>query len=347
MQIDKFVVDSQMSMLDVMSRINSNSKGIVYVVDGGQKLIGAITDGDIRRYILKNNTVDGIAMNVMNSKPCYVNENEKKDIEEFIKQMKISSIPIVDKELKIKRIEFADGKRYYGKSDLNIPVVIMAGGKGTRLYPYTQVLPKPLIPIGRKTITEHIMDRFEDFGCTDFTMIINYKKDFIKAFFADDEINHNVMFIEESDFYGTAGGLKLLNGKINSTFFMTNCDILIEENYGAIYEYHKKHNNIITLVCALKKEVIPYGTVISTVEGKLEQLTEKPEFEFLTNTGLYIIEPEFLEEIPNNTFIHITDVIQKCADAGKNVGVYPINESSWMDMGQMEELEKMRKRLEG
>ena len=345
MQIDKFVVDSQMSILDVMNQIDNNTKGIVYVVDDKQRLIGAITDGDIRRYILKNNTFNGIAIDVMNSQPYYVREYNN-EIQNIIKENKISSIPIVDEDKIISRIEFIDGKSYYGKTTLNIPVVIMAGGKGTRLYPYTQVLPKPLIPVGNKTITEHIMEHFENFGCTDFSMIVNYKKEFIKAFFAEEENQHRVRFIEETDFYGTAGGLKLLKGVIDTTFFMSNCDILVEENYGSIYEYHKKQNNIITLVCALKKEVIPYGTVISSPEGKLEKLTEKPEFEFLTNTGFYIIEPEFLNEIPDNTFIHITDVIQKCVDEGKNVGVYPINENSWMDMGQMEELEKMRKRLE-
>ena len=150
----------------------------------------------------------------------------------------------------------------------------------------------------------------------------------------------------EEEFAGTAGGLRLLKYKITSTFFMTNCDILLEEDYAAIHDYHKANKNIITLVCALKKEIIPYGTVITDEDGRIKKLKEKPEFEFLTNTGFYIIEPELLDEIPENTFIHITDVIQKCMDKGLNVGVYPVNENAWMDMGQMEELEKMLKRLE-
>ena len=127
---------------------------------------------------------------------------------------------------------------------------------------------------------------------------------------------------------------------------MSNCDILITEDYGAILKFHQEQNNIITMVCASKRLQIPYGTVEFTDTGKVLQLKEKPEISFMTNTGLYILEPEFLKEIPENTFIHITDVIQKCIDKGKNVGVYPIPEENWLDMGQMDELKKMKESLE-
>ena len=221
----------------------------------------------------------------------------------------------------------------------------MAGGKGTRLYPYTQILPKPLIPIGEKTITEHIMSRFMKYGCKSFEMIINYKRNLIKSYFLDNEDTYDITFIDEKQFLGTGGGLKLLKGKIDTTFFMTNCDILIEEDFDRILEYHQKNNNIITVVCAKKNMTIPYGMVEVSESGKALALREKPCFSFLTNSGFYVIEPEFLDMIPDNTFIHITDVIQRCIDMKMQVGVYTIPEEKWLDMGQLEEMEKMKKRL--
>ena len=223
--------------------------------------------------------------------------------------------------------------------------VIMAGGKGARLYPYTQILPKPLIPIGEKTITEHIMDRFSEYGCTHFDMIINYKKNFIKSYFLDNEISRDVVFIEEKKFMGTGGGLKLLEGRYASTFFMSNCDILIEADYGEIVRFHRENKNLATMVCAMKHVTIPYGTVEVSSEGRAQRLKEKPELSFITNTGFYVLEPAFLEGIPADTFIHITDIMQKYIDGGKQIGVYPIAEERWLDMGQMDELERMKKRL--
>ena len=144
---------------------------------------------------------------------------------------------------------------------------------------------------------------------------------------------------------GTGGGLRLLEGKYSSSFFMSNCDILVEEDYGKILRYHRENKNIVTMVCAKKNLIIPYGTVRVSDEGQALMLDEKPELSFVTNTGLYVLEPEFLQEIPQNVFIHITDIIQKCIDEKKRVGVYLISEDHWMDMGQLDELERMRKQL--
>ncbi len=345
MEIKDFLVAPECSVLEAMRQINRNTKGIVYVCKQ-EKLIGTVTDGDIRRYILKNGDLRDSVTKVVNMDAKVLYESEKCLAKEQMKRYKISSIPILDKYKRIKEICFAEECVRQKKSVLKVPVVIMAGGKGTRLYPYTQILPKPLIPIGDKTITEHIIERFMDYGCSQFDMIVNYKKNFIKSYFLDNENPININFIEETEFLGTGGGLRLLEGRYPSTFFMSNCDILITEDYGAILKFHQEQNNIITMVCASKRLQIPYGTVEFTDTGKVLQLKEKPEISFMTNTGLYVLEPEFLKEIPENTFIHITDVIQKCIDKGKNVGVYPIPEENWLDMGQMDELKKMKESLE-
>lgn len=343
MNLEQFTIDTDTALLDVMKKIDENAKGIVYVVDADGILKGTITDGDVRRYILRNVNMSCLAADVMHTNYKFITKDEAFGAKAFMQTNRITSVPIVDSDGRLDSIEFADGERYYKSANLDTPVVIMAGGKGTRLYPYTQILPKPLIPVGEKTITEHIFEHFEKFGCTDFSMIVNYKRDFIKAYFK--ESAKDITYYDENEFRGTAGGLRLLKGHINETFFMTNCDILIEDNYFEILKYHKQHGNIITLVCALKKETIPYGIIETKENGEIIGLKEKPSFDFLTNTGFYVIEPEFLDEIPD-TFIHITDVIQSCIDKGMKVGVYPVIADSWMDMGQFEELDKMRQRLD-
>ena len=344
MNILDFIVNNKCSIIDAMKQIDRNARGIVYVCENNV-LIGSVTDGDIRRHILNNGSVMDDVTAIMNKSPRYCHIEETQNAHYIMFKASIGSIPVIDTNGQIVDIIFINEKYKEENEQLNIPVIIMAGGKGTRLYPYTQILPKPLIPIGDKTITEHIMDRFEKYGCNHFTMIVNFKKNFIKSYFVDNENDINVEFVEEKEFLGTGGGLKLLDGKFDSTVFMTNCDILIEEDYAKILDFHKKQKNIVTMVCAEKNMVIPYGTVEMTSDGRAKQLNEKPELSFITNTGFYVLEPEFIKRIPDNTFVHITDIIQRCIDAGENVGVYTIEEEKWLDMGQLEELEKMRQKL--
>ncbi len=344
MNLKDFIINEESSVLDVMRTIDNNAKGIAFVCKN-ERLLAVVTDGDIRRYILRNGSLDAPIKEIANYNPRYVTNEENIDYFEFMKNNHITALPIVKKNKKMISVRFLYDSRPIRNTNLNVPVVIMAGGKGTRLYPYTQILPKPLIPFGDRTISEIIMDHFEAYGCKNFHMIVNYKKNFIKSFFVDNETKRNVNFIEESDFYGTGGGLKLLEGKIHDSFFVTNCDIVIEEDYSDILEYHNQEKNIITIVVAMKNVTIPYGTIEVSDKGQVSRLKEKPSFSFLTNTGLYVLEPSFLDIIPRDTFIHITDVIQTCIDKGEKVGIYPISEHAWMDMGQMEELEKMRERL--
>lgn len=345
MNLKDFIVSETNTVLEVMKAINQNTKGIAFICNNGI-LNAVVTDGDIRRFILKNGDLNDLIKEIANYNPKYVTNNDQIDYTAYMKQYSITALPIVGKKMKLLSIRFLYDNRIIKNTNMNIPVVIMAGGKGTRLYPYTQILPKPLIPIGEKTITELIMDRFEAFGCKHFDMIVNYKKNFIKSFFIDNDVTRDIDFINECEFLGTGGGLKLLEGRYHDSFFMTNCDIIIEEDYSEIMKHHVEENNIITIVSATKKITIPYGTIDLSTNGQVLKLNEKPSFSFLTNTGFYVIHPRFLEKIPKDTFIHITDIIQICADEGEKVGIYPISEYAWMDMGQLEELEKMRERLE-
>ncbi len=345
MYIKDYIADGNISVLESMRLINANSRGIIYICEG-IKLQGVVTDGNIRRHILKNGNLDDEIKTIMNTEPKFIKNGDNTDAFEYMKANSITSVPIVNSKHEIIAIKFLNAKSAYRSENLDVPVVIMAGGKGTRLQPYTDVLPKPLIPIYDETITELIMSRFNEFGCSQFKMIVNYKKQLIKAFFSEVDKPYDVTFLEEQEFLGTAGGLKLLDGCYDSTFFLTNCDVLVEADYSNILKYHKENKSIITMVCAAKKVSIPYGTVHVNGNGNVERLDEKPNFSFLANTGVYVIEPRFLEYIPDNTFIHITEVIEACMKAGETIGMYPISENAWFDMGQMNELERMRKHIE-
>ena len=344
MNIENYSIDENASIFEAMEKININAKGIIYVLHQDE-LVGVVTDGDIRRYILEKGDLNNSIIKIVNKSLIWLLAEKEKQAYSILKKRKITSLPILNAKKQILKIYFRDNWIESCKDKLDIPVVIMAGGEGTRLHPYTQILPKPLIPIGDQTITEHIMNHFSEYGCNDFTMIVNYKKNFIKSYFLDQGHKYNVDFIDEEEFLGTGGGLKLLDKKFESTFFMTNCDILIEEDYSQILDYHKSQNNLITMVCAVKNMTIPYGTVEVSESGKAMKLKEKPKLSFVTNTGFYVIEPEFIDKIPYNTFIHITDLIQNCINEGERVGVYKINEENWMDMGQLEELERMKRKL--
>lgn len=344
MQIEKFIVAPELPAIEAMRQIDENASGIVYICEG-RRLKGVLTDGDIRRHILKNGKLKCPVSEIGNSHPKYLSFIEKEKADSIMKRYRIRSLPLLNAQMELVDICFLGDMTDKTKAQLGVPVAIMAGGKGTRLYPYTQILPKPLIPIGEKTITEHIMDRFIAYGCPHFDMIVNYKKNFIKSYFLDNENVWDVSFIDETVYLGTGGGLKLLEGRYSSTFFMSNCDILVEEDYAEILKFHCEKKNLVTMVCAVKQTTIPYGTVDVSENGQALRLNEKPELSFMTNTGFYVLEPEFLEKIPSDTFIHITDVIQNCIDQGERIGVYPIAEEHWLDMGQLDELEKMKRRL--
>lgn len=342
MTINDYIVSEETSLRDTMQVIDKNASGIAFVCKDGA-FLATVTDGDVRRSLMKGTAMEAPVSEIANYHPIYLYQKESPKAESLMNEKSITVLPILDEKKNIVDIKFLLKKRTFWEKTLNVPVVIMAGGKGTRLKPYTDILPKPLIPVGDKTITEHIMEHFGKFGCSEFYMIVNYKKQFIKAYFLESDARVN--FVEEEEFLGTGGGIALVGEDIKETFFLTNCDILLEADYGAILKRHKEQQNIITIVCAEKKMVLPYGTVEIDGEGQVVQFKEKPGFQFHTNTGFYVIEPEFLKKIPPNTYINITEIIENCMRDGEKVGTYLVDEDSWMDMGQIEELEKMKAKM--
>lgn len=179
-----------------------------------------------------------------------------------------------------------------------------------------------------------------------FFLVVNYKKNMIKAYFNEIKKDYSVSYIDEEYPLGTGGGIALLKNKIHETFILSNCDILIEEDFKKIYEFHKKEKNLITMVCSLKTFTIPYGVIEIGADGQIKNMKEKPEFSFFTNTGCYIVEPRVIDEMKTGRNVAFPDIIMEYKKRNEKVGIYPIGEHAWMDMGQMDTFEEMRARVE-
>ena len=345
MRVDDLFITEDISVLDAMRKLDETGLGVLFVAPEGV-LRAVVTDGDIRRYILKSLPLEGPVREAANYSPYARPMEARARAKTALLEHGIGALPLLDKRGRVQDVVFAGGLDIDTHKKACAPVVIMAGGLGTRLYPYTKILPKPLIPIGEMPIVEHIIHRFADVGCSAFTMIVNYKKSMIKSYFNDLQKDYTVDYVDEDTPLGTGGGLSLLKGKVTQTFFLTNCDILIDADFGDIYQYHKEKGNVITMVCAVKHFTIPYGVVELGGDGDISGITEKPEMNFLTNTGVYVVEPSVIDGLAYNEPIPFTDIIADVRAAGGRVGVYPVSENSWMDMGQLEELDNMRRRLE-
>ncbi len=344
MNLQAYLIEETLPFLEAVKKLNQGGKKILFVVKD-QKLLASFGDGDVRRWLLQEGSMEAPVSQVANYRPRFLVQGTEQQAKKLLDQTNFDAVPIVNSKQEIVSIQF----RYHEpkrKRNLNLPVVIMAGGKGTRLYPYTQILPKPLIPIGEQTITEHIIQQFLEFGCKEFHMIINHKKNMIKAYFNElEQRNFSVNFIDEEKFLGTGGGISLLRGHVSSTFILSNCDILISEDFEKIHKKHTQENNLITMICAEKNFEVPYGVIHLEESGTLKEIEEKPTFSFLTNTGCYLVEPQVIDCLAPDEEIGFPDIIERLQAEGKNVGVYSVDEDAWLDMGQLEELEKMSKKL--
>lgn len=343
MNYKQYLIRKDLPIKDAMKKIDSTKPKILFVTEN-EKLIGALTDGDVRRYLLSGGKVDDPVEKACNKKPKRV----ARSLDEAISMLdkNFIAIPVLDKDGNLRDIYTGNRTKSSKKKKIDIPVVINAGGKGTRLDPFTKILPKPLIPVGDLPIIEHIMRRYEEAGCRDFHIIVNYKKELIKSYFKEIEKEYCIHWADENEPLGTGGGLSLLKNKLKDTFFFICCDSLILTDYSEIVEFHKKNKNDITMICARKKVVIPYG-IVNEDKDVLTSIEEKPEFSFLTNTAMYLIEPSVLKDMKKNTRIDFPDFIKEEKEKGKKIGVYTVDEDDWLDMGQMSELEKMRIRLYG
>lgn len=340
--IKELCISYNASIITALKQMD-NVKHKLLIVLKDNLYLNVISIGDIQRAIIKgidmNSSIDGILRE--GTRVASVHDDVEK-VKTSMKERGNEFMPVIDDDNHLVNVIFWEDlyktKPEKPKTNLNIPVIIMAGGQGTRLRPLTNVLPKPLIPIGEQTMMEDIMDRFLDCGCDRFYVSVNYKAETIKRYF--DNLNkpqYKISYFQENKPLGTAGSIHLLNGQINSTFFVSNCDSIIVDDYAEILKYHRENKNEITIVAAIKNMAIPYGTLETKENGLLADIKEKPDYTFKINTGMYILEPHLINEIPVDTFYHITYLIEKLMKEGRRVGVYPINEGSWIDVGNWDE----------
>ena len=347
-KIENRIVDLMSDIISALKKMDVEKTKMLFVFSNNH-FKGVLTIGDIQRAILNNVALTAPIQKILDPHKVYASPKESIDgIKAKMYKLRSECMPIVDENGELVEVyfwnELFSSNESLPKQQLNVPVVIMAGGKGTRLAPLTNIYPKPLIPIGEKTIVETIMDKFVSYGCNHFYISVNYKADMIKNYF---DFIHNdsyhVSYFQEDRPMGTAGSLRLLKDKLHSTFFVSNCDIMIYEDFANILNYHKENRNELTVVAAVKTFSIPYGTIQTKEDGLLESIEEKPNLSFKINTGLYILEPSLLNNIPDD-FFHITHLMEKLQHQGRRVGVYPISQNDWMDMGDWDEYMKLVRR---
>ena len=336
------LISSATTLKESMQKLNDTAEQILFVTDEDNKLLGTVTDGDIRRGLINGFKFSDKVEKVMSIQftSFFCDEADKKEeAERIMLRDKIEQIPILDNKKSVVDVIlwtdiFGEEKDLENKQFFTNPVVIMAGGKGTRLDPFTKILPKPLIPIGDKPIIEIIMEKFFRQGFQNFIFTLNYKREYIKMFLKETSFPYNIDWVEEDDFMGTAGSLSLLKDKINEPFIVLNCDMILNADYADIIKWHKENNNIVTLIGCHKEVKVPYG-ILELDDGILKSFVEKPNYDVIINTGVYILEPEIIDMIPYNESIDMNTLIDEVSKKGK-VSVYPVHEG-WIDIGQWEE----------
>ena len=335
------------SLLNAMKKMSKNGQKSLLVTNKNS-LIGTLSDGDIRKAILSGKTLDSKVETALNPEPFFVRleEHNKEKIKKIFIKHRFDIIPIISESGDLIGCHtIQDFLSRPAPKRKNIPVIIMAGGKGTRLKPFTNILPKPLIPLNDMTVIEKIIETFTSRGFNDFIMSINYKGKILKAFFEELEPKFSIDFIQEKKALGTAGALYMLKKSLKNTFILTNCDVIFNFDYEDLIKSHKSSKADITMVASAKKVTIPYGVCNISDNGTLESLAEKPSSDYLINTGFYIIEPSVLKFIPDNKFMHITDLISLLVEKGNKINIFPIEDNSWTDIGQWSEYREALKRL--
>ena len=339
------IIKVQDSLLAALKLMDAQKVKMLFVFDNDY-FVSILTIGDIQRAIVNNVALDEPVSQVVqrNKKFAHVGE-PMEDIRRKMLNLRAECMPVLDEHGELVDVIFWRDLFEKEETDLrpkiDLPVVVMAGGKGTRLKPITNVIPTPLVPVGDKTILEVIMDQFEGIGCHKFYMSVNYKADMMKYYLSQLDHQYDIEFFMEDKPLGTIGSVSLLKGKISTPFFVSNCDSINEQDYRDVWDYHVNNHNDMTIVTMVKSFKIPYGVIETGENGLMTALKEKPEQTYQVNTGVYILNPELIDEIPEGKFFHITHLMEKVQARGGRVGCFPVSEHSWKDMGDWPEYLKM------
>jgi dTDP-glucose pyrophosphorylase len=332
------LVTPETSILDTIKVIDKSALQIALVVSSLNRLLGTVTDGDIRRGILKNVSLDSPVKQVMNLDPLVASSSESpKEIQSRMKARGLKHIPVVDENYSIVDLYLYD--QFIAAQKRDNWVILMAGGLGTRLAPLTDLSPKPLLRVGDKPILETIISKFSEYNFDNFYISVNYRADQIKQYFEDgSKWGIHITYIDESQRLGTAGALSLLPEKPTKPIIVMNGDLLTKVNFEQLLDFHDQHGLPATMCVREFQHQIPYG-VVKTEEHRLTGIEEKPIHTYFVNAGIYVLSPEVLSHIPRDTFYDMPTLFDTLITKQHGAGVFPIREY-WLDIGRMSDFEK-------
>ncbi len=322
-----------------MEQIDQSGLQVAVVTDGKRQIEGVVTDGDIRRGILEGIDLDAPVRSVMNENP--VTARPQEDRQSLIDRMqarRIYQIPLVDEDDRVVDIEVLDD--LLKPEARPNPVVLMAGGLGTRLRPLTEDCPKPLLEVGDQPILETILEGFIAHGFHRFYVSVNYMSDMIEDYFGDgSEWDVDISYVHEEKRLGTAGPLSLLPERPDETMIVMNGDLLTKLNFAHLLDFHHEHGAEATMCVRDHETQVPYG-VIETDDQYMEGIEEKPTERYFVNAGIYVLEPETLEYVPENEFFDMPDLFEQLIEQGEDAAVFPVREY-WQDVGREEDYRRV------
>lgn len=325
------------TIIEALSRIEklSGDAQTLFVVNETEQLQGVLTEGDIRRALIKGANLSSMVSDVMN-RNFYFFRQGKLDITAFKEKRKLGAllIPIIDDDGKI--VEIVNLRKYV--SMLPIDAVMMAGGKGERLRPLTEKTPKPLLPVGEKAIIDHNVDRLISYGVRHISVTVNYLKEKIEEHYKTPHDGVQINTVREPKFLGTIGSVKFIPQFYNDTVLVMNSDVFTNIDYEDFYLHFLDHDADMSVAAIPYDVSIPYG--ILDLDGRnIKGLLEKPKYNYYANAGIYLIKRSALNEIPNDVFFNATDLVEKLIQEGKKVIRYPLN-GTWIDIGNPQEYQK-------
>lgn len=331
------VYDSSLTFHTAIRELDKVGRGVLPVVDVENKLVGIITDGDVRRAVLAN---DLTLECIINKNPITKNETiDYQDAIKFLKHIKQRHLPIINDQMKFIKMISLDDRDFFQASN---PVVIMAGGLGSRLGELTRDIPKPMLPVGNKPIMQNIIESFIDAGFSKFYVCVNYKSDVIKNFFKDGkELGIEISYVEEDKRLGTAGALGYLKSVINDTFFVINGDVLASLSLNELLSFHQDQKADVTMCTRQIKVKVPYG-VVEVSNNKVVTIKEKPFNSYSVNAGIYLLEPSVLSDIEKGEHLDMTTLLTNLLESKKRVSAFEL-EDSWVDVGLVEDYTRVDK----
>lgn len=339
--IAKYTVPLGSTIIDVLRKLEDLSRDsvmAVFVVDDNLKIIGTITAGDIRRALIKGGGLEGVVDNVMNTDFTYLAECCF-DVEKlkYIKEQDLKLVPVLDKEGQLVRIlNFQKRKSY-----LPLDAVLMAGGKGERLRPLTEKIPKPLLKVGNKAIIDYNIDNLIDNGVENINVTVNYLAEQIEDHFAETVQGIKVKCIKEPEFLGTIGSIKFVQSWQNDTVLVMNSDLFTDIDLEAFFVHFIEYEADMSIAAVSYSVNVPYA--ILDIEGvrNVKSLCEKPSFHYYANAGIYLIKRKLLDLIPEGKFFHATDFMEMLIERGHKVIRFPIS-GYWIDIGKPEDFNKVQ-----